>query len=290
MTRKLASEGGDHPRESRQRSRDRKFGVGLARAFGGAIFFSLPLLMTMEMWWLGFYMDRLRLAVFMLAFFPVLVGLCHFAGFEESSTLLGDAIEAIVAYAVGFVTAAAVLGLLGILGAGMPLEEIIGKISLQAVPASVGASLARSQLGGQQDAEEERRRRHAGYGGELFLMVAGAIFFAFNVAPTEEMVVIAFQMSEWHVLALVGVSLLMMHAFVYSVEFKGQATAATGTSGWSVFARYTLVGYAAALLISAYVLWTFGRYEESGLQFKVTSAMVLAFPASLGAAAARLVL
>lgn len=121
-------------------------------------------------------------------------------------------------------------------------------------------------------------------------MVAGAIFFAFNVAPTEEMVLIAFQMSEWQVLALVGVSLLMMHAFVYSVEFKGQATAAPGTSGWSVFARYTLVGYAAALLTSAYVLWTFGRYEESGLQFQVTSAMVLAFPASLGAAAARLVL
>ena len=34
---------------------------GLARAFGGAILFCLPLLMTMEMWALGFEMDRFRL-------------------------------------------------------------------------------------------------------------------------------------------------------------------------------------------------------------------------------------
>jgi uncharacterized membrane protein len=29
--------------------------AGLARGLGGAILFALPLLMTMEMWWLGFY-------------------------------------------------------------------------------------------------------------------------------------------------------------------------------------------------------------------------------------------
>ena len=45
-----------------RRSRpERDLWIGVARAFGGAIFFSLPLLMTMEMWWLGFYMDRLRI-------------------------------------------------------------------------------------------------------------------------------------------------------------------------------------------------------------------------------------
>jgi hypothetical protein len=33
---------------------NRVFLVGLGRAFGGALIFSLPMLMTMEMWWLGF--------------------------------------------------------------------------------------------------------------------------------------------------------------------------------------------------------------------------------------------
>jgi uncharacterized membrane protein len=39
----------------------------------------------------------------------------------------------------------------------MSLPEVVGKISLQAIPASIGAMLARSQLGGQEQ-EEERRR------------------------------------------------------------------------------------------------------------------------------------
>ncbi len=39
---------------------NRRFFVDLVQAFGGAILFSFPMLMTMEMWWLGFYMDGLR--------------------------------------------------------------------------------------------------------------------------------------------------------------------------------------------------------------------------------------
>jgi hypothetical protein len=39
---------------------DRRFLIGLSRAFGAAIFLSLPLLMTMEVWQLGFYLDRFR--------------------------------------------------------------------------------------------------------------------------------------------------------------------------------------------------------------------------------------
>ena len=44
-----------------QQPTEERFRVGLARAFAGAIIFALPLLMTMEMWWLGFYMVRHRL-------------------------------------------------------------------------------------------------------------------------------------------------------------------------------------------------------------------------------------
>ena len=265
-----------------------EFLVGLGRAFGGAIFFSLPLLMTMEMWWLGFYMDRLRLALFVVAFIPVLVGLSHFSGFKETRSWLGDTVDAFVAYAVGFATAALVLWLFGVVDARMPLGEIVGKISLEAVPASIGATLAVGQLGGD-EAEEERKRR-TGYAGTVFLMGAGAIFFAFNVAPTEEMVLIAFKMGRWHAVGLMAASLAMMHAFVYAVEFSGQAEMPRGTPWWSVFLRFTVVGYALALLVSAYVLWTFGRFDDSAYGYMVVTTIVLAFPASLGAAAARLVL
>lgn len=274
------------------RKRDREFLTGLARAFGGAIFFSLPLLMTMEMWWLGFYMDRARLALFLVLMIPMLIVLDYYAGFRETASWLEDAVDGVTAYGIGFVASAAILLLFNVIDASMPAGEIVGKVALQAIPASFGAMLANSQLGDANEREgpEERRKRHAGYPAELFFMAAGATFLAFNVAPTEEMILIAFKLTGWHAVALIVVSLLLMHAFVYAVDFRGTRSAPEGTPWWSLFLRYTVVGYAIALLISAYVLWTFGRYQDTALPMFVLTSLVLAFPASIGAAGARLIL
>src|SRR3546814_19401144 len=58
--------------------------AGLGRAFGGALIFALPMLMTMEMWWLGFYADRFRLALLLMLNFHLLVMLSRRAGFEAT--------------------------------------------------------------------------------------------------------------------------------------------------------------------------------------------------------------
>jgi putative integral membrane protein (TIGR02587 family) len=263
--------------------------VALARAFAGAIIFALPLLMTMEMWALGFYMAPLRLALFVALMFPLLVVLAYYAGFEESVSWTHLVLSACVAYAVAFVAAAAGLALLGVLRPGMSLEEIVGKVSLQAIPASIGAMLARSQLGKRDEQKDEEQRRDT-YHGELFLATVGALFLAFNVAPTEEVVLIASMMTGWQALALVGVSLAIMHAFVYAVEFRGQAPVHPERSVWSEFLRLTVVAYALALLVCLYVLWSFGRTDGLALGELLIHTVVLGFPAAVGAAAARLIL
>ncbi|HET6518499.1 MAG TPA: TIGR02587 family membrane protein [Geminicoccaceae bacterium] len=278
------------PGKTAAASAERRFLIAMARAFGGAIIFALPLLMTMEMWWLGFYMDRLRLALFLVVLLPLLGGLSYYAGFEESFGWRDFVLNAFVAYAVAFVASAVVLLLIAELGPGMSPDEIVGKITLQAVPGSIGAMLARSQLGGQGEESEEEAQRRETYGGELFIAAAGALFMAFNVAPTEEMILIAFMMNEWHAIALVGASLLLMHAFVYAVEFHGQTARLHDGSPWGEFLRLTVVAYALALLISAYILWTFGRTEGLALGEFLTEVIVLGFPSAIGAAAARLIL
>jgi uncharacterized membrane protein len=50
------------------------------------------------------------------------------------------------------------------------------------------------------------------------------------------------------------------------------------------------VGYAVVLCISLYVLWTFGRTDGMATAEVVMTTVVLAFPAALGAAAARLII
>ena len=138
------------------REKNRQFAIGLARAFSGALLFAFPMLMTMEMWWLGFYVHPLRLVVFILLNVPLLVGLSYYAGFEETGSRLEDVLDAFIAYAVGFVVAALTLWLLAIVGPDMSANEIIGKIAIQAVPASMGAMLTRSQFGEEQRKEERR--------------------------------------------------------------------------------------------------------------------------------------
>jgi putative integral membrane protein (TIGR02587 family) len=280
MTAETSPAGGRHP--------DLDLLIGVARAFGGAVFFALPLLMTMEMWWLGFYMDRLRLALFVLAMIPLLIGLDHFSGFKETSSWLEDAVDGMIAYGTGTVASVIILAVFGVLRLSTPLDEAVGMVALQAVPASLGAVLAASQLGGRGGSQSARRDREVGYGTELMFMLAGGVFLAFNLAPTEEMVLIAFKMTPAHGAALMLLTVLLMHAFVYGVEFHGSPSAA-GAAHWSLFLRFTLVGYALSLATSAYVLWTFGRFEGTGLELRVLEAVVLGFPAGLGAAGARLI-
>ena len=277
------------------RGANRDYSVGLVRAFGGAIIFGLPLLMTMEMWHLGFALQPHRQIVFQLVNILLLIGLSRFGGFERTCSLTEDILDAFAAYGVGIIASAAVLAVFGIVTPDMPASELVGKVAVQSVPASFGAMLARKQLsaGGaeqeQEEQEEEEAVRGAGYGGQLFLMTAGALYLAFNVAPTEEMILIGFIMSPLHEAALVVASLIILHGFVYNIGFAGQEERPEGAGFVRTFIVFTVVGYAIALLVSGYALWIFGRTDGAALNQIVAMTVVLGFPAALGAAIARLV-
>ena len=274
---------------SKARSADRKFFIGLARAFGGGIIFGLPLLMTMEMWMLGATMPSTRLALLVVVWFPLLVALSAVAGFEQTLRLKHDLLDAFVAIAVGAVAAAAVLALLGVIDRETAPVSAVGMITLQALPGSMGALLAVSQFGGEDEEGREEERRDS-WGGEILLMAVGALFLAFNIAPTEEITLLAAKMSPWQSAGTLLVSLVLMHAFVYAVEFSGQASIGAGTPFVSVFVRYTVVGYAIVMALSAYALWSFGRLDGLDPAEMMSLVVALALPGAIGAAAARLLL
>lgn len=169
----------------------------------------------------------------------------------------------------------------------MTADEIVGKIAVQTVPASIGALLGSSQLGGR-PADIETKTEVQTYLSELFLMCIGALFLGLNVAPTEEMVLITYKMTPWHAAGLLALSIILMHGFTYALEFSG--TAPIKGSAWAAFFRFTLTGYVIALGVSLYVLWTFGQTSDVAMMQVVMSSVVLGFPAAIGAAAARLIL
>lgn len=262
---------------------------GLARAFAGAILFAFPLLMTMEMWWLGFAMDRDRLFLFLVFTLALLFPLSYFVGFERTGGGFEDALDAVIAFGVGAIASAAMLALFGIITPAMPVGEIVGKIAVQTVPASIGAILARGQLGSQHS-DTDAKERSAGYPGQLFIMLAGAVYLAFNVAPTEEMVLIAFKMTGLHAIALIVLSVGVLHAFVFALGWQGTEPVPEGIGfRWLLVSR-SIAGYGIALIVSLYVLWTFGRTDDASPAQIAMMVTVLGFPAALGAAAARVVI
>lgn len=270
-----------------------RFAMGLGRGIAGALLFALPMFLTMEMWELGFYIDRYRLCLLLLVNIPLLIVLSDQVGFEKTSTW-GEAIrDAATAYAIGIVASMIFLFATGILKAGQPIDEMISRVALQAVPASIGALLGRSQLNGDDDDHEDSRdpvdAPKQSYGGELFLMLIGALFLGLNVAPTEEMVVLAYKMTLWHALVVMLLSILVMHGFVYALSFRG-GHGDDDESMAGTFVRFTLPGYVIAVLISYYALWTFHRLDDIGGLQCLLAVLVLSLPAAIGAASARLVL
>lgn len=271
------------------------FLIGLGRGAAGALLFAVPMLMTMELWELGDHTKRSRLLIMLLLNIPLLVVLAHRIGFERTFTWRQAFRDAMIAFGLGILISAAMLAMMGILKPETSFTSIVGRIAIQSVPASIGALLGRSQLGGgagQNEPDEGAVPDHlsSNFARELFLMGVGALFLNLNVAPTEEVILISYKMTPWHALATILISIAIMHAFVYAVSFRGTHQIPEGEPRWHAFFRFTLPGYVIAMLISLYVLWIFGRLDDTAAPQILMSAIVLSFPGAIGAASARLVL
>ena len=107
----------------------------------------------MEMWWLGFYMDRFRLALFLALAFVVVVGLSYFEGGDETfQNRNAGCTRCLRSRLHGCRRDASAIR---DHQAGMSVDEIVGKISLHAVPGSIGAILARRLL----EVEETKKEK-----------------------------------------------------------------------------------------------------------------------------------
>jgi putative integral membrane protein (TIGR02587 family) len=257
----------------------------IVRGFAGAVLFSFPMLMTMEMWSLGVSIEPTRLMLFVVVHLMLLVGMASFARHDNAIATGRDALDAFAAYGVGVLATATVLPLFGVVEPGMSADAITRTIAIQAAPAGFGAMVAHLEI------DEPTARigpgHPHGFASSAFLMAVGALYLCSSLASTEEMMLIAHKMSAWQVAALMAFSLVMMQLFdEYAIE--EDLGGAAGQSSWSLSIAMTCIGYTIALSISFYILWTFGRTEGLTFAQLLKEMIVLGFPAALGAGAARL--
>ena len=283
-------------RDSRTDGRKQPLGQSLreyARGVAGGLLFSLPLLYTMEVWWAGFIARPLHLLFYFAAGFLLLFGYNRYAGLHEDASWLEVAFEAVEEMGLGLLLAAGFLWLLGQIDSGMPLPEILGKVVVEGVTAAIGVSVGSAQLGGNGEGEERHQgmagREMPGIPGQLVLAACGAVLFASNVAPTEEIVMIAVESSPAKILGLALLSLLLGGIVLFSSGFRGskRLTPDEHRGPFTILSR-TVVNYAVALVASAFILWFFGRFDGMPASMCAAQMIVLGVAASLGASAGRL--
>jgi uncharacterized membrane protein len=127
------------------------------------------------------------------------------------------------------------------------------------------------------------------FGGQLTIAVCGAVLFANNVAPTEEIVIIASETASERLLCLAFLSMLMGALILFYSDFTSTQRLSQ-TSGIKTLVFGIVVTYAIALLTSAAILWFYGRFDGMAPIISLAEMVVLGLPATLGAAAGRLLL
>ena len=252
------------------------------RAAGGGLVVGLPLLFTMEVWWHGFELPWWKILLLLGIGFGIVLGYSSIAGFRRERTTTELVLDSVVALGLGVVISAAALVLLGQIDGATSIREAAGKIALESIPIAFGASLAATQLGGEATDEDGGTNPFE----RLLVAAGGALLFALNIAPTEEPMLLGVEAPFWLLALVVAVSIAVTYGLIFFADFGGRRRTGTGILGhpWSE----TVAAYAVSLLVSAVLLWSFGRFDGVGPGPIMGMLVMLTVVASVGAAVARL--
>lgn len=268
----------------------REYGRGLA----GGLIFSMPLLFTMEVWWAGFILHPLRILIYLLATFCLLLMYNRFVGLRKDASFLEVVIDSVEEMGIGIVVAAAVLWITDRLNRDMTALDIGGRILMEAMTVAIGVSVGTAQLGTPDDGDDgvagdEGRDLRKGYLPQTAVALCGAVLFAANIAPTDEIGVIARESPSWKLLLLVVCGLCLSSLVLHLTDFRG-AAAHTLTENACTKGRALITTYAVALVAAVSALWFFGKLDEQPAHLVIAMTVVLSVPAALGASAGRFLL
>lgn len=270
----------------------------LLRGLTGGFLVGIPLLYTMETWWIGETVSMARALVFLAVAYAVNLALVSYAGFRRqepgSFHRYTDALEAT---ALAVVASAVTLILLHQIRADQPLGVAVGRIAVNTVPVSFGVSvanqiLARNAANGEEGGGDRGDADQSALRATLLdvgAACAGALFLSLAIAPTDEMPMLATEVPTLHLPAIVLFSLALTYAIVFEADFGGRERRRQTPGIAQRPISETVLSYGASLVTCALVLWLFGQIEP-GMDWSIGFAQVvlLGVPGAIGAAAGRL--
>ena len=269
----------------------------LIRGASGGFLFGIPLLYTMEVWWIGSSAHMIRLLLALLLTFVIVFMLNRTAGFRQTSDIyaIDAAIDSVEALAIGLVCAGSMLILIQEITLQTPLNEAIGKVIYVSTPFTLGVALANQFLSGQEDeaqknddSESNQATFNATFS-DIGSTLIGTVIIALNIAPTDEIPTIAATTDGLWLLAVMAASLLVSYAIVFAAGFTNQQKRQQQEGIFQNPYSETLISYLVSLVAACMMLVFFDKLHwQDPWHLWLSYSIILGLPATIGGAAGRL--
>ena len=275
-------------------------GRDLMRGVAGGAIFGMPLLYTMEMWWHGLLLSEWHLLLLLGLILVVNFFFCLFSGFRDEYSLSEALSESVTSVGIGVVLSSVILALIGELTPDLSQTESLGKVLMEAVAVSIGVSFANSQVREKTDPEEDAQKGKDKNGKDdpeqlqrradlrdIGACLAGSVLLAFSVAPTEEINMIAWRLSSWQLLILLGAEILLCYIILFASGWEDREVYVKDSIFQKPWAE-TFMSCGLSLLVAGGLYALIGFDREIGQAPSVIAATVtLGLPAIVGGAAGR---
>ena len=275
----------------------------LTRGVAGGMIFGTPVIYTMEVWAEGQLFSPGLLLI--ITFFIVLLNVCfsYFAGLREKHSaerFVYAVDDGLTSFGLSVLLSLVILCLINRLDFSEHFRINLGKVLLEASFISVGVtftnfkfkksahdSVARTFIESNpfESASVKQSKKDLN---DLMAAVAGSILYSFNVASTEEIMLIASSMSPLQLMLLLAFELLMCFIVLYASEIRMHVIYEKGNF-FQHPVNETVLTVSISFIVSGLLLTTvgFGNIHFSDPSF-VPTLIVLGLPAVIGGAAGRL--
>ncbi|HEY9828352.1 MAG TPA: TIGR02587 family membrane protein [Stenomitos sp.] len=272
----------------------------LIRGISGGFLFGIPLLYTMEVWWVGSSAKPPRLLIAIALTFTIVFLLNQTTGFRDTKDVrFRDAfMDSTRAIAIGLLCTSCVLVLFQEITFDTPLGEALGKLIYESVPFALGVALSNQFLKDNSDQNQEDRKKQQksdrkkqlnGTIADVGATFVGSIIVGFSIAPTDEVPMLAASTSGPWLLLLILASLLISYAIVFAASFSNQTKRQQQQGIFQDPFSETVISYLVSLVAAALMLWFFNQLNlELPWSTWLRYTVIMGLPASVGGAAGRL--
>ena len=268
----------------------------------GGFLFGIPLLYTMEVWFIGSDIEPPILLSSLAVTFTIVLLLNQIEGFrpQKNVTILENIAETIETLAIGMTCAALMLIVLQEINGQTSLNEALGKIVFEGIPFSVGVAFSRSLLSRDAETDSDNNNQSVQSSkqqaivwkdtvADLIAAMIGSLFVSFSIATADEIDMQASSASSGWLLIMMLASLLISYGIVFASKITNYQNRLKQSGIFQSPKSETIMSYLVSLLTGILIMWFFHKLTFSDPWFMwLRHGIVLGLPACIGGAAGRL--